>query len=294
VRLLVFGRDGQVGRALQPALAPLGDVVALGHTEIDLSAPATIEPIVDRLQPDVIVNAAAYTAVDAAEDDRPQAWRVNAEAVGAIAAAAKKNGALVVHYSTDYVYAGAGSEAQDEGAPTSPMSVYGASKLTGEMLLRESGADHVTLRTSWVYAPWGSNFPLTILRLARERETLNVVHDQVGAPTPADLIADITARIIPHARGRLGTYNLAPSGETSWHGLARFLIAQAIAAGARLRLTPDAIAPIPAAQYPAKAPRPANSRLDTTKLRTAFGLTLPPWQDGIRQLITTLATEGRL
>jgi dTDP-4-dehydrorhamnose reductase len=294
VRFLVFGRDGQVGRALQPALTPLGDVVALGHTEIDLSAPATIEPIIDRLQPDVIVNAAAYTAVDAAEDDRPQAWRVNAEAVGAIAAAAKKNGALVVHYSTDYVYAGAGSDAQDEIAPTSPMSVYGASKLTGEMLLRESGADHVILRTSWVYAPHGKNFPLSILRLARERDTLNVVDDQIGAPTPAALIAEITARVIPEARGRLGTYNLAPTGETSWHGLARFLIAQAIAAGARLRLTPDAIAPIPAAQYPAKAPRPANSRLDTTKLRTAFGLTLPPWQDGIRQLITTLATEGRL
>jgi dTDP-4-dehydrorhamnose reductase len=283
-----------VGRALQPALAPLGDVVALGHSEVDLSVPETIGPMIDRLAPDVIVNAAAYTAVDAAEDDRARAWRINAEAVGTIGAAAQKNGALVVHYSTDYVYDGVGSDFQSERESTSPVSVYGASKLAGEALLRESGADAIILRTSWVYAPQGKNFPLTILRLAHERDTLSVVDDQIGAPTPADLIADVTARLIPHAQGHLGTYNLAPAGETSWHGLARLLIVEALAAEAKLKLTPDAIVPIPASQYPAKAARPANSRLDTTKLRTAFGLTLPPWQDGIRQLIKTLATEGRL
>jgi dTDP-4-dehydrorhamnose reductase len=294
VKLLVFGRDGQVGRALQPALAHLGDVTALGHSEIDLSVPETLGSVIDRLRPNVIVNAAAYTAVDAAEDDRSRAWRVNAEALGAIGAAAKKNGALVVQYSTDYVYAGQGSDYQDEVAPTSPVSVYGASKLTGEMLLRESGADHVILRTSWVYAPYGKNFPLSILRLAKERDTLNVVDDQIGAPTSAELLADVTARVIPDAHGRLGTYNLAPTGETSWYGLARFLVAEAIAAGASLRLEPNAIVPIAAREYPAKAARPANSRLDTTKLRTAFDLALPPWQDGIRQLIKTLATEGRL
>ena len=190
--------------------------------------------------------------------------------------------------------AGVGTDCQSESDPTSPTSVYAASKLAGEMLLRESGADTIILRTSWVYASAGKNFPLTILRLAKEREALNVVADQIGAPTPADLIAAVTARIIPQARGLLGTYNLAPTGETSWHGLARLLVAQAIAAGAKLKLTPEAIAPIPASQYPAKASRPANSRLDTSKLRSSFGVQLPPWQDGIRQLITTLATEGRL
>jgi dTDP-4-dehydrorhamnose reductase len=294
VKLLVLGRDGQVGRALQPALAPLGDVTALGHGEVDLSVPKTLEATIDGLRPDVIVNAAGYTAVDAAEDDRERAWRVNAEAVGAIGAAARNIGALVVHYSTDYVYAGVGTDPQSESDPTSPTSVYASSKLAGEMLLVESGADAIILRTSWVYAPQGKNFPLTILKLAHERDRLNVVDDQIGAPTPADLIADISARIIPYARGPLGTYNLATEGETSWHGLAQFVVAEAIAAGAKLKLTPDAIAPIPTGQYPAKASRPANSRLDTGKLRSSFGVHLPPWQDGIRQLIKTLATEGRL
>jgi dTDP-4-dehydrorhamnose reductase len=297
VKFLLFGRDGQVGRALQPALAPLGEVVALGHAEADLSQPESLGPLIARHRPDVIVNAAAYTAVDAAEDDRDRAWAINAGAVGVIGQAARTIGALVVHYSTDYVFDGTALDPQTEEQPTSPLGVYGASKLAGEVLLRDSGAGHLIFRTSWVYAPQGKNFPLTILRLAHERDTLNVVSDQVGAPTPAGLIARATVEALAAAsadRGKLGLYHLAPTGETSWHHLAQYLVADAIAEGAQLKLTPEAIVPILARDYPTKALRPANSRLDTSKLRAAFGLTLPPWQEGIRQLIRTLKTEGRL
>jgi dTDP-4-dehydrorhamnose reductase len=297
VKLLVFGRDGQVGHALQPALAALGEVVALGRAEADFEQPEVLGPLLDQHRPDVIVNAAAYTAVDAAEDDRDRAWAVNAAAVGVIGQVARRLGALVVHYSTDYVFDGSALDPQTEEQPTSPLGVYGASKLAGEALLRDTGADHLILRTSWVYAPQGKNFPLTILRLAHERETLTVVSDQRGAPTPASLIADVTARAIVAARTdrhRLGLYHLAPSGETSWHHLAHYLVADAIAEGARLKLTPENIVPILARDYPARAARPANSRLDTTRLRQAFDLTLPPWQEGIRQLIRTLRHEGRL
>jgi dTDP-4-dehydrorhamnose reductase len=297
VNILLFGKDGQVGRALAPALAPLGTVAALGRAEADFSAPESLAPIIDTLQPKIIVNAAAYTAVDAAEDDRELAWTINAGALGVIGQVARKNGALVVHYSTDYVFDGLAPEPYAETAPTSPQSVYGSSKLAGEVLLRESGAQHLIFRTSWVYAPTGKNFPLTILRLARERDTLNVVADQIGAPTPAALIAAVSAAAIPQALAdarKLGLYHLAPTGETSWHGLARYLVAEAQLAGAASRVAPEAIQPIAAADYPAKAKRPGNSRLDTHKLRTAFGVHLPAWQDGIRQLITTLRNEGRV
>lgn len=297
MKLLVLGKDGQVGRALQPALAPLGQVVALGRAEADLEHPEQVAARIAAEHPDVVVNAAAYTAVDAAEDDRTRAWTINADAVGAIGTAAHAIGALVVHYSTDYVYDGLAQGFQTEEQPTSPASVYGASKLAGEALLRQSGARHLIFRTSWVYASAGKNFPLTILRLARERERLSVVGDQWGAPTSAGLIAVVTATAIPQALadpGKLGLYHLAAAGETSWHGLAQFLVGEARAAGATLKVAPDAIVPIPGAEYPAKARRPANSRLSTAKLRAAFGVTLPPWQDGIRQLITTLHSEGRV
>lgn len=292
MKILVLGRDGQVGRALQPALAALGEVVALGHAEADLAQPDTLPAIIARERPDVVVNAAAYTGVDAAEDDRELAWTINAGAVGRIGEAASKNGALVVHYSTDYVFDGASPDPYSEDAPTSPLSVYGASKLAGEVLLRESGARHVILRTSWVYAPEGRNFPLTILRLARERESLDVVADQVGAPTPASLIAEITAEFV--SRPHPGLYHLAPAGETSWHGLARLLVEEALAAGATLRLRPEAIRPIKAAEYGARARRPANSRLDTRRLRDTLGVALPSWQDGIRALISALKARGAL
>ncbi len=289
MKTVIFGKDGQVGRAL---LARLPEAIAFGRAEADFTQPDAVAAIIAEEQPEMIVNAAAYTAVDAAEDDRVTAWTVNAETVGAIGEAAVKNDALVIHYSTDYVYPGEAPGYVSEDEPTSPLSVYGASKLAGEVLLRESGARHVTLRTSWVYAPVGKNFPLTILRLARERETLNVVVDQLGAPTSADLIADVTTQLM--ARPIAGLYHLAPTGETSWHGLATLLVQEALEAGAELRLRPGNIKPIPAAEYPTKAQRPANSRLDTTKLQQALGITLPPWQDGVRQLIRTLAAEGRL
>lgn len=294
MKLLLLGKDGQVGRALQRRLMSLGAMSAYGRPGVDFEQPGQVASVIALARPDVIVNAAAYTAVDAAEEDRARAWAVNAEALEVIGRSARATGAFVVHYSTDYVYSGMGKAPQSETDPTSPLSVYGASKLAGEVLLRESGAKHVIFRTSWVYASKGKNFPLTILRLARERDTLTVVSDQVGAPTSADLIADITARVIPDAGGHEGTYNLAATGATSWHGLARFIVAEALAAGARLKLTPDAIVAIPSSQYPAKAARPANSRLDTKKLRDTFSLALPPWQDGIRQLISALKEEGRL
>ena len=297
MKLLVFGKDGQVGREAVAQLPILGDVVAYGRDRADFEHPQTLKAIIETERPDVIVNAAAYTAVDLAEDERERAWTINAGAVGAIGEAAKKNDALVVHYSTDYVFDGKSDGFYDEAAATSPLSVYGASKLAGEVLLRDSGARHLIFRTSWVYAPTGKNFPLTILRLAKERDTLAVVADQVGAPTPVSLIVEITARAIPQAladAGKLGLYHLAPRGETSWHGVASLLIAEAAAAGATLKLKAEAIRAIPASEYPTKAVRPANSRLDTGKFRTAFGLDLPPWQDGIVALIKALQTEGRL
>ena len=292
MKLLLLGKDGQVGRAAQQTLPRLGELVAYGRDVADLEHPETLGPLIERERPDVIVNAAAYTAVDLAEDERARAWTINAGALGAIGEAAKKNDALVVHYSTDYVFDGQASGAYDEAARTSPLSVYGASKLAGEVLLRDSGARHIILRTSWVYAPVGKNFPLTILRLARERETLTVVADQHGAPTPASLIAEVTAQVIE--KPAVGVYHLAPAGETSWYGFAQLLITEAVAAGATLKLTPEGIRAIPAAEYLTKAVRPGNSRLDTTKLSTTFGLDLPPWQDGVRELIKTLAAEGRL
>jgi dTDP-4-dehydrorhamnose reductase len=289
LKILIFGKDGQVGRALGVRLP---DAIALGRAEADFAKPETLGPIIARIRPDIIINAAAYTAVDAAEDDRDTAYAVNATAPGLIGQAARPIGALVVHYSTDYVFDGDVAGFHSEAETPNPRSVYGASKLAGEVALRDSGARHVILRTSWVYAPVGKNFILTILRLARERDNLTVVADQIGAPTSADLIADITAKIV--ARPQSGLYHLAPAGETSWHGLAHFAVVEAIAAGATLKCLPDAILPIPASQYPAKAARPANSRLDTGKLRAALGIDLPPWQEGVRQLIKTLQVEGRL
>lgn len=281
-KILLFGKIGQVGWELRRTLAPMGRVVCVDFPEVDFTNPDSIRRQIAAAEPDIIVNAAAYTAVDAAEDDRDRAWAINAGAVGVIGQAARTIGALVVHYSTDYVFDGTALDPQTEEQPTSPLGVYGASKLAGEVLLRDSGAGHLIFRTSWVYAPQGKNFPLTILRLAHERDTLNVVSDQVGAPTPAGLIARATVEALAPAsadRGKLGLYHLAPTGETSWHHLAQYLVADAIAEGAQLRLTPEAIVPILARDYPTKALRPANSRLDTSKLRAAFGLTLPPWQE---------------
>ena len=287
MKIRLLGRDGQVAHALAARLG----IGGLSRAEVDFERPDAPAKFVTP-DIDVLINAVAYTAVDAAEEDKARAYAVNAEALGYIGEAARKNDVLVVHYSTDYVFDGTAAGAYAETAATNPLSVYGASKLEGERLLAASGARYIILRTSWVYAPVGKNFPLTILRLARERDALTVVADQHGAPTPASLIAEVTAQVI--ANPVPGLYHLAPTGETSWHGFAQLLIDEAGTAGADLKLKPEGIRAIPAADYPTKAVRPANSRLDTAKLQSTFGITLPPWQDGVRQLIATLATEGRL
>lgn len=297
MRILVFGRDGQVGRALQPALAALGEAVSLGRAEADFTRPQTLGALVEAHRPDVVVVAAAYTAVDAAESDRDTAFAVNATAVGEIGRAAKKIGVPVVSYSTDYVYDGEAGDPHREDETPNPRSVYGASKLAGEEALRASGADHVILRTSWVYAPDGKNFPLTMLRLAREREHLRVVADQIGAPTPAKLIAEATARVIPQLlsdRSKAGIYHFAAAGETSWHGFARLVIAEARRAGAVLKAGADEVEPVTTADYPTPARRPANSVLDTTRFRATFGGDIPRWEEGVRVFIEDLSRKGLL
>jgi dTDP-4-dehydrorhamnose reductase len=297
VKLLLFGRDGQVGRALGEVLPRLGDTIVVHRSAVDFERPDEIRHILDREQPDVIVNAVAYTAVDAAVDDRARAFAVNATAVGVIADAARKNDALVVHYSTDCVFDGNAEGYQPETQPTNPVSVYGASKLEGERLLVESGAAYLILRISWIYAIDGRNFPLTVLWLARERNALDMVADEFGAATSATLVAVATLEAIRQTvadRSKAGLYHLAAAGSASRYELARYIVEEARAAGAQLSLVPDAIRPIAARDFPAKARRPSNSRLDTTKFRTVFGTQLPPWQEGIGQLIKTLRAGGHL
>lgn len=297
MKLLLLGRNGQVGRALSPLLPQLGDTVALGRDDVDFVRPADLAERIRREAPDVIVNAAAYTGVDAAEDDRDHAFRVNAEAVGAIGEAARSVAAFVLHYSTDFVFDGSRPEPYRETDEPHPLGVYGESKLAGEQALQQSGAVHAIVRISWVYSTGGKNFPLSILNLATTRDRLDVVADEVGAPTSALLVADATIamlRQIVGNRGLGGLYHLAPSGVVSRHALAQFIVAEALAAGATLRLDPDAIAPIAASAWPSKVSRPASSVLDTTKFRSTFGMQLPPWQEGIRQLIKTLRAGGRL
>lgn len=300
MKLLLLGRDGQVGWELQRALAPLGDVTALDvDSPPPLTArfddPASLAATVRAVRPDVIVNAAAHTAVDRAESEPDFAMRINSEAPGVLASEAKAIGALLVHYSTDYVFDGNGEAPWREDAPTGPLSVYGRTKLAGEDAIRASGCRHLILRTSWVYAARGANFAKTMLKLAAERERLSVVADQHGAPTGAELLADLTAHTIVATRrdpSLSGTYHAVASGETSWHGYAEHVIAAARAAGTPLRVA--RIDAVPSSAYPAPAPRPKNSRLDTTKLRTAFGLRLPSWQEGVdRMLAEILARPDR-
>ncbi|HNF75330.1 MAG TPA: dTDP-4-dehydrorhamnose reductase [Thauera aminoaromatica] len=291
MKILLLGKNGQVGWELQRALAPVGTVVALDRGGADglhgdLEDLDGIDRTVRSLAPDVIVNAAAYTAVDKAETDVERAQRINAEAPGVLARAAATVGALLVHYSTDYVFDGGGDTPWRENAPTAPLSVYGRSKLAGEEAIRAAGCRHLILRTSWVYAVRGGNFARTMLRLAAERERLTVIADQHGAPTGAELIADVSAHALraEHADRSLGgTYHLAAGGETSWHGYASFVIEQARKLGATLKA--GEIAPIGTRDYPTAAARPLNSRLDTSRLRERFGLALPDWRDGVARML---------
>jgi dTDP-4-dehydrorhamnose reductase len=294
MKILLLGKNGQVGWELQRALAPLGELVCLDRSGLaglsgDLADPPALARSVHSLRPDVIVNAAAYTAVDKAETEVELATAINARAPAALAEAAASTGAWLVHYSTDYVFDGAGSTARSESDPTGPLSVYGRTKLEGEEAILASGARHLIFRTSWVYAARGGNFARTMLRLACERDRLRVIDDQVGAPTGADLIADITAHAIRAVRqdaSLAGLYHLAAGGETTWHRYARHVIEWARAQGQAVRVAPDAIDAIATSDYPTPARRPLNSRLCTDKLRDRFGLHLPRWEPGVERMLS--------
>ncbi|MBX3611653.1 MAG: dTDP-4-dehydrorhamnose reductase [Hydrogenophaga sp.] len=298
MKILLLGAMGQVGWELQRSLAPLGEVVALDRDTAetaDFSRPDTLPALVARHAPDVIVNAAAHTAVDKAESEPELAHTLNATAPGMLAQAAAGRGALLVHYSTDYVFDGSGEQARSEDAPTGPLSVYGRTKLAGEQAIRASGGRHLILRTSWVYGTRGQNFPKTMLRLAQEREVLRIVDDQVGAPTGADLLADVTAHTVRATLGdaRLGgTYHVAPQGEVSWHGFARYCIDTARELRPDLRWQLQRLDAIPSTDYPTPARRPLNSRLNTARLQAAFGLALPRWEPGVRRMLAEFLTPS--
>ncbi|MBP2547676.1 dTDP-4-dehydrorhamnose reductase [Neorhizobium galegae] len=290
MRLLLTGKNGQVGFELQRALAPLGEVIAVDRSVCNLADHDEVRALIRRVKPDVIVNPAAYTAVDKAETEEELAFSVNATAPGVIGAEAAALGALVVHYSTDYVFDGMQEGFYSEADAPNPQGVYGRSKLAGEQALKDSGARHLIFRTSWVAGAHGGNFAKTMLRLAAEREDLKVVADQVGAPTSAALIADATAHAIRDALAAEhavldGVYHLVAGGETTWHAYACHVIETARRAGKTIRVAPNAILPIPTADYPTPAKRPANSRLDTQKFKATFGLELPHWQAGIDHVL---------
>lgn len=295
MRILLLGKNGQVGWELQRALAPLGELLALARDSAplaaDLGCPEALVATVRHVRPDIIVNAAAYTAVDRAEREPALARAVNAIAPAVLAREATMLNATMVHFSTDHVFDGSGSAPRDENALPAPLNVYGATKLEGEQAIRASGCRHLILRTSWIHAARGSNFAKTVLRLGAEREWLEVVDDQIGAPTGADLLADVTAHALRALRQQAslaGTYHVAASGETSRHGYARFLIERARMHGHPLKLTAEALRAVPDSACPAPARRPLNSRLDTGRLQACFGLHLPPWRDGVDRLLIEL------
>ena len=296
MRILLLGKNGQVGWELQRSLAPLGELTALDRHGADglcgdLANPEGIAATVRAVQPQLIVNAAAYTAVDQAESEPELARRINAAAPAVLAREAAAGGALLVHYSTDYVFDGSGQRRWREDDATAPLSVYGQTKLEAEQAILASGCAHLILRTSWVYAARGGNFAKTMLRLAQERERLTVIDDQWGAPTGAELIADVSAHAIAQTRqqpGKAGIYHLAPAGETTWFQYAKHVIAQAQQAQSAIKIKATEILPIPTSAYPTPARRPHNSRLDTRKLQAAFGLSLPPWQRGVDRMLVEI------
>ena len=301
MKILLLGKNGQVGWELQRSLAPLGELIALDRHNPDLCGDlgnlSGLAATVQRVRPDVIVNAAAYTAVDKAESEPELARTLNALAPGVLAKEAARVGAWLVHYSTDYVFDGSGTGAWTETDTPAPLNVYGQTKLEGEQLIQAACPQHLILRTSWVYAARGGNFAKTMLRLAQERDRLTVIDDQLGAPTGAELIADVTAHAIRHLRQHpedAGLYHLAAKGETSWCGYANYVLAQVEYAQTAIKDVPNqplplktrVATPIPSSAYPTPAQRPLNSRLDTRKLQSIFGLTLPPWQQGVARMLS--------
>lgn len=300
MKILLFGKNGQAGWELQRSLAPLGELIAVDFDSQDFCGDFTnldgIAQTVRTVSPDVIVNAAAHTAVDKAEDEPERVRVINALAPATLAGEAGKLGAWLVHYSTDYVFDGSGSKPWVETDPTGPLNVYGRTKLEAENAISESGCRHLIFRTSWVFAERGGNFAKTMLRLAQERDRLTIIDDQIGAPTGADLLADITAHAIRTAVKRpnvSGLYHLVAAGETSWYGYARFVLNFARQAGVRLEVAQENILPVPASAFPSPATRPKNSRLDTEKLQSTFDLSLPSWQTGVARMLTETLEKNR-
>ena len=300
MKFLLFGKGGQVGWELQRSLAPLGELIAL---DVDSQQPCgdftrldDIAHTVRAIAPDVIVNAAAYTAVDKAESEPEQVRTINALAPGILARESRKLGSWLIHYSTDYVFDGSGSKPWVETDPTGPCSVYGSTKLEGEEAIRASGCHHLIFRTSWVYAARGGNFAKTMLRLAQERERLTVIDDQIGAPTGADLLADVTAHAIRTALQQpelSGLYHLAAGGETSWHGYACFVLNLARQAGIELKVAAENVIPVPTSAFPLPARRPLNSRLDARNLQATFDVHLPLWQTGVARMLTEILVSSQ-
>jgi dTDP-4-dehydrorhamnose reductase len=293
MKVLLFGKGGQVGWELQRSLQTLGELVALDFDSTDLcgdfSRPDEIARTLREVKPQLIVNAAAHTAVDKAESEPDFARTLNAASPGVLAREAATSGAWLMHYSTDYVFDGSGSTPWTEDAPTGPLSVYGRTKLEGEQAIRASGCRHLIFRTSWVYAARGGNFAKTMLRLAQERDRLTVIADQHGAPTGADLLADLTVHALRIALDRpdvAGTYHAVPRGETTWHGYAHHVIEFARAAGLPVKVAPQAIDAVPTSAFPTPAKRPGNSRMDSGKLRRTFGVELPDWRAGVDRMLT--------
>ena len=295
MNILLFGKGGQVGWELQRSLSVLGNVTALDHDSTehcgDFANPAGVAETVRALRPDVIVNAAAHTAVDKAESEADFARTLNATTPGAIAQEAAKLGAWLVHYSTDYVFDGSGSRPWVETDTPAPLSVYGRTKLEGEQLIAQSGARHLILRTSWVYAARGGNFAKTMLRLAQERERLTVIDDQWGAPTGADLLADVTAHAIQHLQQhpeQAGLYHCVAAGETTWNAYAKYVLSLASIENSAIKIIANEVAPVPTSAFPTPAARPHNSRLNTAKLQTTFGLQMPHWQAGVARMLAEI------
>jgi dTDP-4-dehydrorhamnose reductase len=297
MKILLLGKNGQVGWELQRSLAPLGEVIALDRHSTahcgDLSNLVGLAATVRTLQPNIIVNAAAHTAVDKAESEPELAHTLNALAPEVLAREAEKLGAWLVHYSTDYVFDGSGENPWVETDATGPLSVYGASKLAGEQLIAQHNPRHLIFRTSWVYAARGGNFAKTMLRLGQERDKLTVINDQFGAPTGADLIADITAHAIrqvsqKQSNSDAGTYHLVANGETTWFEYAKHVLVQAQQASEAIEVKVTEVLPVATSAFPTPAKRPHNSRLNTRKLQAAFSLTLPPWQTGVNRMLAEI------
>ena len=299
MKILLLGKNGQVGWELQRSLAPLGEVIALdfdstGTLKANFADPESLAATVRAVAPHLIVNAAAHTAVDKAESEPEFARALNATSPSVLAREAAALGAWLVHYSTDYVFNGSGTTPWREDSATGPLSVYGVTKLEGEQAILASGCQHLIFRTSWVYAARGGNFAKTMLKLAKERDKLTVIDDQIGSPTGADLLADITAHAVRMAIAKpelAGVYHAVAQGETSWYGYARHVIENARAAGQPIRVTPDAVLPVPTSAFPTPAARPNNSRMNTHKLRDTFGLTLPAWQAGVERMLSEVLSN---